>query len=426
MSKTWDKCLKTLKQQLSLQDFTLWVKPIVAIEENNSITLVVNNKSSFDWVNKNIGKVITKEIKKNNPNYSVNLKVKPNKKENKPINTPLSKEFSFDNLVVGEANEMVSIAAKQIANNLNTAEYNPFIIYGDSGLGKTHILQATGALAKKNNPNIKVIYTSLMDFVKTITSSLRHNNIEEIKKHYQSAELLLIDDIHHISGKTKSQEEFFHIFNFLFSTKKQIILTSDELPNKITGVEPRLISRFNSGLSLKISPPELELRAAILIKKAEEKKLIISDYIALYIAQKITKNVRELEGAIKTLQAHNNFKKPKIIDESFINEALGDIFEDKTKNIDINHIQKQVAKYFRITLGELLSQNRSKTLVSARQLAMLLSRELTTMSLPDIGKNFSNKDHTTVLYACKKTKEKINSNKEFEQIYKELKLKICE
>jgi chromosomal replication initiator protein len=268
-----------------------------------------------------------------------------------------------------------------------------------------------------------------MDFVKNITSSLRHNTIEDIKLYYQSADLLLVDDIHFIAKKDKSQEEFFHIFNFLFSTKKQIIFTCDQPPKNIKNVEERLKTRFSQGLTLEISPPELEMRAAILLKKANNKKININltEDIALFIAGHITSNVRDLEGALLKLKAYVDFSK---IDHSFISKdlvesALGDLIKPPIKNIDINDIQKETAKHYAFTVSDLSSKSRKQHTVLARQMAIAIAHELTGLSLTNIGKHFGNRDHSTVLHSVDKIKKRVEEEAEIKSDYELIKLKLA-
>lgn len=423
MSKIWKECVETLKQNLTLQDFTTLIKPMTAVEKGNNLTLYTPNKQNFNEINKKFSKQITQIIHKNNKTINLVLKVKNTNAPKPWITNTLLEEFSFDNIVVGNANQMAYAATKQIASNLKNTQYNPFIIYGASGLGKTHLLQAAGLLVKKQNPTKKIIYTSLVDFVKNITRSIQYNKIEELKLFYQSADLLLVDDIHHISGKTKSQEEFFHIFNFLFSHKIQIILTCDELPGNISGIEPRIISRFNSGLNLEVAIPELEMRAAILLKKAKNLGGLegLDENLALYIASKITKNVRELEGALLKLKATIEFNNEKIeITQDFIEKTLAHLFQTKSNTITINDIQKVVSKYYATNISDLTSKKRTKNIVLARQIAMYLTKKYTINSLINIGKEFGNKDHTTVIHANKKIEELLIKDKDIKQDLKNL------
>jgi chromosomal replication initiator protein len=342
--------------------------------------------------------------------------------------TPLFPEYTFDNLVLGSANQVAAAASRQIAEKIGSSPYNPFIIYGESGLGKTHLMQAAGHLALEKNPNAKIIYVPLMDFVRNITTSLRHNTIENVKLFYQSADLLLVDDIHLIAGKDKSQEEFFHIFNFLFSTKKQIIFTCDQPPKNIKDLENRLKTRFSQGLNLQLSPPELEMRAAILLKKSQNTQISLglSEDIALFIASHVVSNVRDLEGALLKLKAFVDFSR---IDHSFITKdvvegALGDLIKPQKRFVEINEVQKTVSKYYGITVSDLVSNSRRQHLVRARQMAIYLCHNLTSLSLAKIGQNFGNRDHSTVLYSCEKLRELMKTNEEIKNDIENIKIKI--
>ena len=433
MSKTWAKCLNTLKDTLPLATFSVWVQPLKAIEDETNLSLLAPSTSVKNYVNKNLKKEIKSVVAQHNKNLKIYIGVssQSEKKVNKPRqhSTPLFPEYTFDNLVLGNANQMAYGATRQIAENIKSSPYNPFIIYGGSGLGKTHLMQAAGHLAKEKNPNIKIIYVPLMDFVRNITTSLRHNTIEDIKTYYQSADLLLVDDIHLIAGKEKSQEEFFHIFNFLFSTKKQIIFTCDQSPKNIRSLEERLKTRFSQGLNLHLTPPELEMRAAILLKKAHNQKINIdlTEDTALFIAGHITSNVRDLEGALLKLKAFVDFSK---IDHSFISKevvesALGDLIKPQIKNIDINDIQKETAKHYAITVSDLISKSRKQHTVLARQMAVFISHELTTLSLTKIGKHFGNRDHSTVLHSIDKIEKKILEEASIKNDYDLIKLKMA-
>ncbi len=433
MSQTWTQCLNTLKNTMPLQQFSVWVQPLKAIENKNSLSLLAPNSQALKYINQHLKPQIKSAINQHNKNIQVFIGVAPESNTEqqalKQHNTPLFEDYTFDNLVLGNANQMAYGATRQIAENIKESPYNPFIIYGGSGLGKTHLMQAAGHLAKIKNPNTKVLYVPLMDFVRNITSSLRHNTIENIKMFYQSADLLLVDDIHLIAGKEKSQEEFFHIFNFLFNGKKQIIFTCDQAPKNIKTLEERLKTRLSQGLVIHLTPPELEMRAAILLKKAHNKKININltEDMALFIAGHITSNVRDLEGALLKLKAFVDFSKidNSIISKEVIETALGDLIKPHTTNIDINDIQKEVAKYYAITISDLSSKSRKQHTVLARQMAIFICHELTTLSLAKIGKHFGNRDHSTIHHAIKKIETKLLENTEAKDGYELIKLKLA-
>ncbi len=432
MSATWAKCLNTLKDTVPLATFSVWVQPLKAIEGANKLSLLAPNTSVLNYVNKNLKQEIKSAIAQHNKKLNVYIGISPQSntktKSIKQHNTSLYPEYTFDNLVLGSANQMAYGATQQIAQNITSSPYNPFIIYGSSGLGKTHLMQAAGHLAQEKNPNTRVIYVPLMDFVRNLTSSLRHNTIEYMKAYYHSADLLLVDDIHLIAGKGKSQEEFFHIFNFLFNTKKQIIFTCDQPPKNINSLEDRLKTRFSQGLNLHLTPPELEMRAAILLKKAHNSKIDINltEDIALFIAGHITSNVRDLEGALLKLKAFIDFSKIKhsFVSKEVVENALGELIKPQNKNIDINDIQKETAKHYAITISDLSSKSRKQHTVLARQMAIFIAHSLTTLSLAKIGKHFGNRDHSTVLHAIKKMEKRTLEELEINNDCELIKLKL--
>ncbi len=433
MSKTWIQCLNTLKDTIPLAQYSVWVQPLKALEDGQTLSLLAPNTQVKDYINKNLKPQIKSAVAQHNRQLKIFIGVSPNIDQkpspSKLQATPLFEDYTFDNLVLGNANQMAYGATKQIAENIKGSPYNPFIIYGGSGLGKTHLMQAAGHLAKINNPDLKVLYVPLMDFVRNITSSLRHNTIEDIKLFYQSADLLLVDDIHLIAGKEKSQEEFFHIFNFLFNGKKQIIFTCDQPPKNIKSLEERLKTRFSQGLNLHLTPPELEMRAAILLKKSQDQKININlnEDVALFIAGHITSNVRDLEGALLKLKAFVDFSKmdSTMISKEVVEAALGDLIKPAIKNIDVNDIQKEVAKYYALTVSDLSSKSRKQHTVLARQMAIYICHELSALSLNKIGKQFGNRDHSTVIHAIKKIKDKLLESKEIKDDYELIKLKLA-
>jgi chromosomal replication initiator protein len=419
MAEIWNQCKKHLKQTLGLQTYSLWIVPLKIKNIDDKIEIIAPNEAVFKFVKNNLQKEIIKTIKNIDNSKEVSIIQKITAKPTKTISSSIDSEFSFENMIEGDANLFPLSVAKEVAKNIKNPLYSPLIIYGESGLGKTHLMQAIGNYAFKNNKGLKIIYMPLMDFVKNITNGIRHKNIEKIKNYYQNADLLLVDDIHLIAGKEKSQEEFFHIFNFLFNDKKQIVFTCDQIPSDIKGVEKRLKTRFSSGMNVQIKPPELEMRAAILIYKASLAKINIklNEDLALYIANNIKSNVRDLEGALLKLKAFVSFLKIKKITKEVIDEALSDIIKPKKSNVDIADIQKVVAHSFNITTSELISTSRKQNLVIARQMAIYLSCELTSLSLSKIGKNFGNKDHSTILYSKDKFKERIAEKEDIKQQY---------
>ncbi|MDA7438040.1 chromosomal replication initiator protein DnaA [Candidatus Pseudothioglobus singularis] len=434
MSQAWAKCLDSLRDSLPLGEYSVWVKPLKATERNETLYLNAPSASALKYINnhKSLESAIVLAVSDCDRKLKVRFGVVESSKkaasDNKHHTTPLFPEYTFDNLVLGSANQVAALASRQIAEKIGASPYNPFIIYGESGLGKTHLMQAAGHLALKKNPSSKIIYVPLMDFVRNITTSLRHNTIENVKLFYQSADLLLVDDIHLIAGKDKSQEEFFHIFNFLFSTKKQIIFTCDQPPKNIKDLENRLKTRFSQGLNLQLSPPELEMRAAILLKKSQNPQisLNLSEDVALFIASHVMSNVRDLEGALLKLKAFVDFSQidHSLITKDVVEGALGDLIKPKKLFIEVNEVQKTVSKYYGITVSDLVSNSRKQHLVKARQMAIYLCHEMTSLSLAKIGQNFGNRDHSTVLYSCEKLKSLISTNEEIKNDIENIKIKI--
>ena len=434
MSQTWAKCLDSLKGSLPLGEYSVWVKPLQASERNETLYLSAPSASALKYIHnhKSLESAIVLAVSEQDRKLKVRLgiteSVKKTKNKTKHHTTPLFPEYTFDNLVLGTANQVAALASRQIAEKIGGSPYNPFIIYGESGLGKTHLMQAAGHLALEKNPSAKIIYVPLMDFVRNITTSLRHNTIENVKLFYQSADLLLVDDNHLIAGKDKSQEEFFHVFNFLFSTKKQIIFTCDQPPKNIKDLENRLKTRFSQGLNLQLSPPELEMRAAILLKKSQNPQISmsLSEDVALFIASHVVSNVRDLEGALLKLKAFVDFSQidRSLITKDVVEGALGDLIRPKKLFIEVNEVQKTVSKYYGITVSDLVSSSRKQHLVKARQMAIYLCHDLTSLSLAKIGQNFGNRDHSTVLYSCEKLKALIESNEEIKNDIENIKIKI--
>lgn len=311
----------------------------------------------------------------------------------------LNPMHTFDTLVEGKSNQLAKAASFQVAENPGGA-YNPLFIYGGVGLGKTHLMHAVGHQILKQNPNAKVVYLNSERFVQDMVKALQLNAINEFKRYYRNLDALLIDDIQFFVGKDRSQEEFFHTFNSLLEGGQQIILTSDRYPKEI-GVEERLKSRFGWGLTVAIEPPELELRVAILMKKAEIARVDLPQEVAFFIAQKIRSHVRDLEGALNRVIADSRFKGQPISVE-LVRESLKDLFAVQDKQVGVDNIQRTVAEYYKIKIADLHSKRRNRSIARPRQMAMALAKELTNHSLPEIGDAFGGRDHTTVLHACRK------------------------
>ncbi len=330
----------------------------------------------------------------------------------------LNTGFTFETFVEGKSNQLALAAARQVAGNPG-ASYNPLFLYGGVGLGKTHLMQAVGNFLVKQNRNARVVYLHSERFVADMVKALQLNAINDFKKYYRSVDALLIDDIQFFAGKERSQEEFFHTFNALLEGGQQMILTCDRYPKEISGVEERLKSRFGWGLTVAVEPPELETRVAILMKKAGQQKVELPHEAAFFIAQRIRSNVRELEGALKRVIASAHFMGRRI-DIDLIRESLKDLLALQDKQVSIDNIQRTVAEYYKIKVADILSKRRSRSVARPRQIAMALSKELTSHSLPEIGDAYGGRDHTTVLHACRKVKELVDIDNEIKSDYKNL------
>ena len=419
MDRFWLSCLTYFEKELTAQQFNTWIKPLKFIPEGDSLLLVAPNRFVMQWIKERfltrIQKMAEQYFSKpvslvlSLPEKSA-AKPVPADKLNVAVAKPASKSlsrlnpsFSFDTFVTGKANELARAAAIQVAEHPGTA-YNPLFIYGGVGLGKTHLIQAIGNLVHEQNPQAKVRYTHAERYVSDVVRAYQHKAFDDFKRYYHSLDLLLIDDIQFFSNKNRTQEEFFYAFNALIEAHKQVVITCDTYPKEISGMEDRLISRFGWGLTVAIEPPELEMRVAILLKKAAIDGITLDENVAFFIAKHIQSNVRELEGALKRVLAFSRFAAlPLSVD--LAKEALRDLLAVQLRQVSIENIQKTVADYYKIKVSEMYSKKRSRALARPRQVAMALSKELTELSLPNIGEAFGGRDHTTVLHACRKIAE---------------------
>ena len=330
----------------------------------------------------------------------------------------LNPNYTFNNFIEGKSNQIARAAAAQVADNPGGA-YNPLFIYGGVGLGKTHLMHAIGNHLKEQNPDANVVYLHSQTFVGSMVSALQLNAISEFKRYYHSVDALLIDDIQFFANKERSQEEFFHTFNAIFEGGRQIIMTCDKYHSEINGLEERLKSRFGWGLSVAVEPPELETRAAILINKANQEQVYLPNQEAMFMAQKLRSNVRELEGALKKVIAHARFMGSEIT-TPLIKEALKDLLAIQNKLISVDNIQRTVAEYFKIKMADMISKRRNRSVARPRQIAMCLSKELTNHSLPEIGNMYGGRDHTTVLHACRTINDLRQSSSDIDEDYQNL------
>jgi chromosomal replication initiator protein len=313
----------------------------------------------------------------------------------------LNPAFTFDTFVTGKANELARAAATQVAERAPGATYNPLFVYGGVGLGKTHLIQAIGNQLRARAPETKIRYIHAEQYVSDVVRAYQHKAFDDFKRYYHSLDLLLVDDIQFFSGKSRTQEEFFYAFNALIEAHKQVVITCDTYPKEISGIENRLISRFGWGLTVAVEPPELEMRVAILLKKAEAEALKLDEAVAFFLAKHIQSNVRELEGGLKRVLAFARFTGGQL-SVDLAREALRDLLAIQNRQVSVENIQKTVADYYKIKVSEMYSKKRSRNVARPRQIAMALAKELTHMSLPDIGEAFGGRDHTTVLHACRK------------------------
>lgn len=420
----WKSCVHKLESELSEQQLNTWIRPLHAIEENGGLTLLAPNRFVLDWVQDNFltridelvgtGNEATRPVmleigsseraaQTTTPASEIAEKIQAVNATSAKIqkfNHNLNPNFTFDTFVEGKSNQLPKAAALQVAGHPGSA-YNPLLIYGGVGLGKTHLLHAIGNQMLVKNPAAKILYLHSERFVADMVKALQHNAISEFKRFYRTVDALLIDDIQFFAGKERSQEEFFHTFNTLLEIQSQVILTCDRYPKEVEGLDERLKSRFGWGLTQAIEPPELETRVAIMQSKAEQLNVELPSEVAFFIGKRIRSNIRELEGALRRVVANAQFT-GSAITLDFAKEALHDLLALQDKLVTIDNIQKTVAEYFKIRVSDLLSARRSRSITRPRQIAMSLAKELTNHSLPEIGDAFGGRDHTTVLHACRK------------------------
>lgn len=466
-----------MQTELTAQQFNTWIRPLQVEESESELRLLAPNRFVLDWVREKFLDRITELLDEQNqkesdscpsvflevgskPAAGSSLPAPPAKlKQARGANTDglgakngsgrihvangskkqfsrtnvapsiapsrtdyissLNSSFTFETYVEGKSNQMGRAAALQVAENSGGA-FNPLYIYGGVGLGKTHLMHAVGNAIIQSTPDAKVVFLSSERFVADMVRAIRMNEVDEFKKYYRNVDALLIDDIQFFAGKERTQEEFFHTFNSLFESGKQVVMTCDRYPKEIKGMEERLKSRFGWGLTVFIEPPDLETRVAILKKKAEQIGVGLPNDAAFFIANMIQSNVRELEGSLKRVVASARFtNRPITID--LVRESLKDLVSLQDRQVNIDNIQKMVAEYYKIKIADLKSKSRTRSIARPRQMAMALAKELTNRSLPEIGEAFGGRDHTTVLHACRKIKELRDSTTDISEDYINLK-----
>jgi chromosomal replication initiator protein len=433
MEEFWQSCATQLQQELTPQQFSAWIKPLAPLDfEEGRLRIAAPNRFKLDWVKTQFAARITSIAAEfwQGP-VDVQFVLDPrNNIAKKPVTPQLTQAaavqseaaalpaghgsesgarrdqskinsaLTFDSFVTGKANQLARAAAIQVASNPGSS-YNPLFLYGGVGLGKTHLIHAIGNQVLADNPSVKIRYIHAEQYVRDVVTAYQRKGFDDFKRYYHSLDLLLIDDIQFFGGKSRTQEEFFYAFEALIAAKKQIIITSDTYPKEISGMDDRLISRFDSGLTVAVEPPELEMRVAILLKKASQEGGALSDDVAFFVAKHLRSNVRELEGALRKILAYSRFH-GKEITIDVVKDALKDLLSVQNRQISVENIQKTVADFFNIKVADMYSKKRPANIARPRQIAMYLAKELTQKSLPEIGELFGGRDHTTVLHAVRK------------------------
>ena len=444
METIWDKATKVIQEKLNKQNFDTWIKPIKIIElEDKCVRLAVPNKFFKDWILDNYFPVIKnslesvvgieldvefvlskdkeKKVNLTNTNHELDdgAKTPPPVSVRTGNSSPLNINYTFERFVVGPCNQFAHAAsiavAKQPAKN-----YNPLFLYGGSGLGKTHLLNAIGLLTASAHPGLQVMYVSAEEFMNEMINSIRYDRMPQFREKYRNIGCLLIDDIHFLAGKERTQEEFFHTFNTLHDSGKQIVVTSDKFPKDIPNLEGRLRSRFEWGLIADIQPPEIETKIAIIEKKMQENKISLPNNVAHYIASRVESNIRELEGFLVRTCAYSSLT-GREIDLNLVKEVLGKLLKHNEKQeIDIDEIIKIVAAKLNIKISDIKAHNKNKNMVFARQVAMYLARKLTGCSFPDIGEKIGGRDHSTVIYANNKIIKGMENDSKLKNLIQEI------
>jgi chromosomal replication initiator protein len=466
----WENCLKIIKDNVPTQSFKTWFEPIKALKLDGSVlTIQVPSLFFYEWLEEHYVNLLRKTIKHelgadarleynivvdnataNSKAQTINIPASPNGELKNPsvpipvtvpssirnpfvipglkkinIDSQLNSKYSFDNFVEGDCNRLARSAGFAVANKPGGTSFNPLMIYGPTGLGKTHLIHAIGGAIKDRFPEKQVLYVNAEKFTQQFVESMKNNTINDFKNFYQLIDVLIIDDVHNFAGKEKTQDIFFHIFNELHQTNKQIVLTSDKPPKDLIGVEDRLLSRFKWGLTADLQIPDFETRMAILYKKMQLDGIELPQDVVEYVAHNIDSNMRDLEGAMVSLLAHSTLNK-KEIDLPLAKQMLKNFIKNSSKEISIEYIQKLVCEYFEVPVELLKSQTRKREIVQARQISMYLAKSHTKSSLKSIGMHFGGRDHSTVIYACQTVEDLVDTDKKFRayvaDIQKKLKL----
>ena len=449
MSKLWVDTLEHLELNLSPQHFSTWIKPLKLVKiEQDLVYLEVPNRFVLDWVKENYSNLIQKILtdlsavsyrlhfsvsgqakdhlpKRTGRNETATPQSTTNEKNifnNHSVDINLNRKYTFEEFVSGSSNQFAYAAAMAVANNPATT-YNPLFIYGGVGLGKTHLVNAIGNALLKKSPHMRICYYTSEKFMNELINSLRYNRMDEFRNKFRSMDVLLIDDIQFIAGKERTQEEFFHTFNALYESHKQIIVTSDKFPKDIPGLEERLRSRFEWGLIADIQPPDVETKLAILKMKAEQNNIKLPEDVALFLANSVCNNVRELEGYLIRIGAYASLTAIPITLE-MTRDVLKDILIERNRELSVEEILKKVSGHFNIKISDIKSAKRLKTVVLPRQIAMYLSRQLTSSSFPEIGERFGGKDHSTIIHAIRKIEKLMEEDFQLRSTIEKLKQEI--
>ena len=440
MNEIWNQALSLVSEKISQKSFDIWLKPLALLAmDEEEILLEVPNKFFKDWIEENYLSLIKEVLLANTgKRYSVLLRPKeacaaPEERTREPIiksdsyrsgrqtikEDGLNPNYTFHAFVVGSCNQFAHAAALSVAN-LPAQNYNPFFIYGGVGLGKTHLINAIGNHIAQIDPATKVSYLSSEKFTNELINSLRYEKMADFRNKYRNKDVLLIDDIQFLGGKERTQEEFFHTFNALYDSHKQIVITSDKLPRDIPGLEERLRSRIAWGLIADIQPPDIETKVAILCKKADLYNISLTNEVGLFLASQLGSNIRELEGALTRLRAYASLTGSEIT-VTLAKETLRDLLGDRQKMISIENIQKKVSLFYNISVSDIKSSKKLKIYSLPRQIAMYLCRVMTKASFPEIGAKFGGKDHSTVIHAFRQIEKKISDDRELKKIIETLK-----
>ncbi len=459
----WDNCLKTIKQNVNQQSYKTWFEPIRPVKlQDAALTIQVPNKFFYEWLEEHYVNLLKLSIRtelgdKGRLEYQILMNKPADTKTTKSVDfvqkappsakapdmdaqqimnpfvipgirklrvdSQLNRNYTLDNFIEGDCNRLARSAGKEIASKPGATAFNPLVIYGDSGLGKSHLVHSIGNETLKNFPNKNVLYVSSEKFITQIVQSIKNQSINDVTNFYESIDLLIVDDIQFLANKKATQEVFFHIFNQLHQTGKQIIITSDKPPKDLEGIEERLISRFKWGLTTDLSIPDLDTRVAILENKLAKLGVQLDKQIIEYICYNISNNVRELEGVMVSIIAELSLNK-KTIDLPIVKDIIKKFVRNTTKELSIDYILQSVAEYFSIPVDKVLGNSRKRQCVEARQLTMYLSKQLTTNSLKSIGHFFGGKDHSTVIYPCRSIADMMHIDPEFKETVDAIEKKI--